>query len=126
MAGKDRILDPETGDYVSDGKGGLQTTTDLRTAVWHQVAGKRTKWVGDPDAGSDLYTFERVGNSEDTAIAAKDAMARCLQPFIESGRGADLVVDTDRAPLGRLTVVASMKDVSHGQIDVAPFTPGGP
>src|SRR5262249_39312336 len=96
MAGSDRILDAATGDYVSDGKGGYQKTTDIRTAVWHQIAGNRGQWVGDVDAGSDLWKFERTGNSLATAIAAKDAMVQCLKPFVDDGRAAQVAVSTDR------------------------------
>jgi phage gp46-like protein len=126
VPGRDRILDSATGDYLSDGKGGWQTTTDVRTAVWHAIADEREHWVGDTDAGSELWRFERVGNSQATAIAAKDAMVQCLQPFVEKGLASNLVVTTDRDPLGRLTILTSIHDVSHGPINVAPITPGGP
>lgn len=127
MAGSDRILDPATGDYVSDGKGGYLKVTDIRTAVWHQIAGNRSQWVGDPDAGSDLWKFQRVGNSLATAIAAKDAMVQCLKPFVDDGRAAQLAVGVDRdINTGRLTIVTSLHDVSAGVIPIAPITPGGP
>ena len=126
MPGKDRILDSATGDYVSDGKGSWKKTDDLRTAVFHQIAGEREHWVGDVDAGSELWRFQRTGNSTATAVAAKDAMVQCLKPFVDRGLASNLAVTVDRDPVGRLTLLTSIHDVSHGPINIAPIKPGGP
>lgn len=126
MAGRDRILDPKTGDYVSDGKGGWQETTDLRTAAWHQLADEKGHWVGDPDAGSDLWKFQRVGASVENENAIKDSVTQALKLFTDAGRAADLVVTTTRDPLGRIEADASLRDVQHGTINIAPIKPGGP
>lgn len=127
MPGRDRVIDPLTGDYVSDGRGGYKTTNNLSTAIWHQLQGKKGKWVGDPDKGSLIFTLEREPNSQGAALLAGDFTRAALQIFVDAGQARDLQVVTQRdAQKNRISLASSIVDTSHGEIDITDLIPGGP
>lgn len=125
MPGRDRKLGPD-GDYLPDGKGSYQTTTDLSTAVRHQLQGERNRWVGDPDAGSLLYTLERARNSAATSQKAQDIVKQAMQPFLDLGLATKLETIVDRDVGGRFGLSSTLHDLQHGEIDISDLLPGGP
>lgn len=126
MPGLQRKLDVN-GDYVADGKGSYVKTSDLSTPMRHQLQGQRNRWVGDFDAGSDLYQLEREGNSVGTPQIAADMVRRALKPFMDRGEAANLDIITDRDVGGRFGIQSTIHDLQHGEdVNVTELLPGGP
>jgi phage gp46-like protein len=126
MPGLDRVLDPITKDYVSDGAGSTSKTTSLMTQLHHQFYGRLDGWVGDPSAGSLLYKLERGRNSRAEADRAADYVRQAVQRFIDSGLASDLDVGVQRDGRGRWALYSSLRDLQSGAIiDLNPLLPYG-
>lgn len=120
--GRDRVLDPLTGDYVSDGQGGYETTTTIQPALVHQLKGQRSRWWGDENAGSDVWRLQTMPLNEATVVAARNFIRTAVQVFIDRGQAREPRVDVTRSPEGRLTIEASIVDVTHGELDISNLT----
>lgn len=125
MAGRDRKLNPITGDYVQDGAGGYEYTTTIATKVYHQLRTRRGSWWGDPDAGSDLYLVTDRGLSQDSVVFAKNAVRTALQRFVDLGLAKDVAVEAQADARGRLTLQSTITDIQAGELDVSDLTPFG-
>ena len=115
MPGFERILDPISRDYVSDGRGGNEKTRSARTRVFHRLQAQYARWWGDVEHGSRLYEFQRANDSADTVRALKAAVEAALQPLVEAQFIADLVVEIQRDQVGREFVYTTMRDVQTGE-----------
>jgi phage gp46-like protein len=115
--GRDRVIDPATGDYRKDGRGGYETTRSIATAVYHQLHGELDQWVGDADAGCGAFRLRRLDSSA-SMHRFKTEYEQCLQVFVDDGRAADLVVEIDRLSTGKWAVAPSLRDVQYGEITV--------
>ncbi|MFA9271081.1 MAG: phage GP46 family protein [Baekduiaceae bacterium] len=127
MPGLDRKIDPITHDYVSDGAGGYEKTSTAQTALQHQLQDELGNWVGDPDAGSNLFKFARGGNSERRAAGLRDGVRAAVKPLVDAGMVADVQVGTTRDQTGRLALQSSLRDVQSGaQVSLVPMLSVGP
>lgn len=115
MAGRDRKLDPITGDYIPDGRGGWQTTRTIQTAVHHQIHGERGRWAGDKDAGSEIHLLPKK-NTESTMQRGADVIREALAVFEADGRATDVQVAVDRDQRGRQAFRASIRDTQSGEV----------
>jgi len=126
MAGKDRALDPLTGDYVPDGKGGWKYTTLADTKCYHQLKTARNTWPGDPDAGSDYALLDRKDTDEEIARAA-DMTRDALQPLLDLNLIADLKLETGRDEGGRPVIQSTVTDTQSGaEVELTALLPYGP
>lgn len=92
MPGRDRRLDPRTGDYIPDGAGGYQHTTTIETEIQHQLKAVFGSWWGDDKAGSRLRELLTGHIDAPTRVLAKRYAQLALQPFVDAGRGRDLTI----------------------------------
>lgn len=87
MAGLDRVLDPQTKDYVLGANGAWQTTRTAATAIYHAVKGNFGQWPGDPDAGSRFFELARAKSiAAKSAIVLADISRGALKPLVDEGR----------------------------------------
>lgn len=127
MPGRDLKIDPETGDYVSDGAGGYETTTDASTAMYHQIRGNLGQWAGDPKAGSRLHEFDRaksfVSRTEREIV---DAIDQALKPLVDASLITAPEHVTERTT-DRVVTETTVRDRTTGQVidlsDVLPSLP---
>lgn len=118
MPGLNRRLDPATGDYIRDGKGGHEKTGTIETGVYHQIRGKRSHWIGDIDAGSDLYLVPRRNLDRGALTFTEGAIVRALQPFVDAGQATDVSVALHAEKGGRIVIDdASITDTQAGDVD---------
>ena len=123
MPGFDMALDPKTGDYIDDGRGGFVTTDTIATMVQHQLTVHRNGWIADPDLGCDAHLIPPKSNNS-TALRFKDAYQQALQEFVDLGLAADLVIETERdSRTGRIAIKSSMRDVQRGDINLQGLLP---
>lgn len=122
MAGRDRLIDPVTRDYIKDANGGYKTTNTIGTQIYHQLAGKRNHWCLDGDAGSDLHEGKHHGTGEDGIAFHEDAVKTALARFIENGQARDLQVEVT-AQGNRVSVDASIIDIQGAEVAVEGVTP---
>lgn len=125
MAGYDRKLDPLTGDYVDATGGEYAEVLTIETALYHQLRTELRRWWGDPRAGSDLHLAKHKGASLEGARFSDNAIRQALQPFVDDGLAADLQITVEADERGRLIIDASITDIQHGLIDLAPLAPIG-
>ena len=120
MAGRSRVIDPITRDYVTDGKGGRKTTLTAATSLYHAFQGRRDKWGGDPDHGSDVWRLARDRLTADAAQRAENAMRIAAQPFLDEGMIRSFEVRADREPAtGRILIETAAVDAQAGPIDLS-------
>jgi phage gp46-like protein len=124
-AGKTRVLDPITRDYVLDeDRGAVQVVRDARTAIYHQIQTKLGQWWGDPDAGSRMFELERAKSLLRTPIVIQDIFSEALQPLVDDGRITDPEFETERR-IDRITTSVTTTDVQTGEelelTDLLPF-----
>jgi hypothetical protein len=111
--GRDRIIDPVTGDYVSNGKGSWATTTSAMTKCYHVLKTARNTWVGRPARGADFRELER--KDTDAELARFETMvAKALQPLVDDGVIANLKTERGRDQAGRPVVNWIATDVQSG------------
>jgi phage gp46-like protein len=115
MAGRDRIIDPVTKDYVRDDNGNCETETDGRTSVYHQLTDEKDTWWGDPDAGSDLHKLARAKNGEVALARAADITRAALEPLEEAGVIDQVEVQVERDQANRLVIASQQRSVQSGE-----------
>lgn len=119
MAGRSRAIDPKTRDYISDGKGGRVMTTTVTTSLYHAFQGRRDKWGGDPEHGSDLWRIGRDRLTVDAPQRAENALRVAAQPFLDEGLLRSFEVSAERdAEHGRLIVATDAVDAQSGPLNV--------
>lgn len=122
MAGKDRLIDPVTKDYIKASGGSYKTTRTIGTQVYHQLAGKRGHWWGDHTAGSDLHEVKHHGTGADGIAFAENAGKTALARFVRDGLARDLRVEA-AANNNRIKVDASIVDIQGAEVAVTGVTP---
>jgi phage gp46-like protein len=120
--GRDRKIDPATRDYVRAG-GARATTTSIQPRVYHAVTGKRNRWAGDPNQGSELYTLTTKRLGPAFKSEAIDGLAVALEPFVSQGLARDLRITVEIDANGRALIEGSLTDVQAGPIDLSDLTP---
>ena len=97
MAGRDRQIDPKTGDYIRDAAtGSWKTTRDSSTAVYHQIKGNLGGWAGDELAGSRFHRLAQAKSSLQTPAVIEDMSRQAMAPLVEDGRITEPVLAQDR------------------------------
>lgn len=124
MSGYDRVIDPVTKDYVSDGKGGYTKTSTCQTAAYHQVQDHFAEWAGDHTAGCRAHAIKRKANGA-TMLRLKDAFHDALQVLVDNGRARDLIVKLDVDQYGRRVVSTQLTDAQAGPLDISNLLPFG-
>ena len=122
MAGRDRIIDPKTRDYVKNSTGGYETTDTIGTKLYHQLAGKRGHYWGDKDHGSDLHQVKEHGSGELGLAFAENAVKTATARMVEDGEARDLRVEATAVD-GRVSVDASIVDIQGAEVAVEGLTP---
>lgn len=120
----DRKFDPETQDFVRDGKGAFVRTETAETSMFNQMVAKRGAWWGDDQLGT-LEDGLRGLQGGDPARDAEQAFKLGLSRLEQMGRIADVtVVAIEDAP-GRLLVQTDCRDTSTGLPVTARVKSGG-
>lgn len=114
MAGLDRVIDPLTKDYVSDGAGGRQKTRDASTAIYHQFLTRLGKWIGDVDAGSRFFTLDRAKNPISSPLTIQDIATEALTPLVDAERITAPTFRSDRS-LERVITAIDVTDIQSGE-----------
>lgn len=110
---RDRVIDPVTNDYVSNGKGSWTTTTTAATKCYLALKVARNTWVGRPGQGADFHLLER--KDTDAELARAEAMLqKALQPLIEAGVIANLKTERTRDQAQRHVLNWIATDVQSG------------
>lgn len=123
--GRDRVIDPITGDYVSNGRGSWLTTTSAATKCYHQLKTARNTWVGRPGQGNDLHLLERQDTDAELA-RAEDMVRAALKPLVDAGVIANLKTERGRDQAGRQVVNWVAVDVQTGAVIAgSEVLPGG-
>lgn len=120
----DRKFDPETGDFIRDGKGSYERTPYADTSVMNQVLAKRGAWWGDPDLGI-LEDGLRELDPSNPARDAEQALKRGLGRLEEMGRIDSLEVKASEPAPGRLRVDTKFRDRSTNSVVSARVKSGG-
>jgi phage gp46-like protein len=125
MAGKSRVIDPITKDYVLDeARGTVMVVRDARTAIYHQVQTRLGQWWGDPGAGSRLFELERAKSLLRTPIVIKDIFSEALAPLVEDGRITEPAFESLRT-IDRIDTSVTTSDMQTGEelelTDLLPF-----
>lgn len=108
-------IDPTTGDYIQDGRGGFETTTTIVNRVLHQLSTDLDLWVGAADQGNDVWRLPRK-STQAMADRVAESYRAALQRLVDSGAAADLSVAVDRDQVNRFVVTVSLRDVQTGQL----------
>jgi len=120
----DRKFDPDTGDFISDGRGGYVRTATAETSVMNQVLAKRGAWWGDPDLGileDGLHELDQTRPARD----AEQAIKRGLGRLEEMGRIDSLEVKASEPAPGRIRVDTKFRDRSTTSIVRSRVQSGG-
>jgi phage gp46-like protein len=126
MPGRDRVIDPLSKDYKADANGLREMTRTARTAIYHQLLGKKGQWMGDPDAGSEFHLLSRAKNPTTSPRVIRDIMTRALQGLIDEGRITVPTYEQERT-IDRVTTSLVTIDQQSGEtldlVDLLPFVP---
>ena len=114
MAGFDRVIDPVSRDYVSDGKGGRKKTRDASTAIYHQFITQLGRWIGGPDKGSDFFKLDRAKNPLSKPMEIQDIAVAALAPLVEEERITEAVFEQDRS-IDRVLTKINVTDIQSGE-----------
>ncbi len=126
MAGLDRVIDPVTKDYVSDGNGGRLKTRTARTAIYHQLITRLGQWWGDPTAGSGFFELARSVSTLQTPRVIEDVTTQALKRLVDLGRITAPVFETERVG-DRVNHSVTVTDIQSGETlkltSLLPFVP---
>jgi len=123
MAGTDRRIDPETGDYIADGSGGYETTRSAETSVYHQIKGNLGQWAGDPAAGARFFELERASSTLLTPLVVRDMTEEALSPLVAAGLVAEPEIVTERS-IDRVAQESTITDLQSGEdMDLSAILP---
>ena len=127
MAGRDRVINPITRDYVRDeATGTSKTTRNASTSIYHQAATRLGQWWGDPKAGSLLYQLERAKSLLRTPVIIRDIFSQFLQPLIDKGAITPPSFESLRR-VDRIDTEATVLDLQSGEelklSDLLPYVP---
>ena len=127
MAGLDRVIDPNTKDYVrDDATGSVLKTRNASTAMYHQLVGIKGQWWGDPDAASRLVELERAKSLLRTPQVIQDIITQALKGLIDEGRITGPVFEQTR-DIDRIDSGITVEDLQSGETlqlrDLLPFVP---
>lgn len=109
----DLALDPITGDFIDDGRGGWLRTVYSDTSVIHQLECHYNAWWADPELGSRLH--DRDLFTAAPARLVEEEMRRALGRLVLDGRIADLEVAAVEAGAGRVDGQTRYRDVATDQ-----------
>lgn len=122
MPGLDHALDPITGDWMPDGKGGFLTTEGNESAVHHALSDKRG-WPGDEKAGSKVRDLAKM-TAPQAAAEAPNLIRGALQPLIDDGLLRDVIITVER-DRSRVFIRTEIIDAAGARVDVTHLTPFG-
>jgi phage baseplate assembly protein W len=101
-------IDPNTQDFVRDGKGGLVYAAGAETAVLHQVAIHFGEdWLA-PDDGSRLHDLQYF--TGDAAARIKTELERALTHLERRGRISEIEVTTTQTSSGLVDATTRYRD----------------
>lgn len=122
----DLAMDPITGDFVSDGRGGWKRVEDASTSVLHQLRCHHDRWWADPDLGARFFDRAIFAAAPGPEVQAETA--RALGVLVSEELIADLEVTAREAAAGRVNARTAYRVVASGQLvdAVLPILPGGP
>lgn len=108
----DFAFDPQTGDTILDGKGGIVTTDGAETQVYLQFKTVFAAWWGDPRAG--VRSFKQLGDSP-TAIQAE--YLRALDALVDAGVISNPTALAERSSEipGRVKLLTTSRDSRTGR-----------
>lgn len=120
----DRKFDPETGDFISDGKGSYVRTANADTSVMNQMLAHRGKWWGDADLGTfenglaDIDPTDPIGSAE-------QAIKRGLGRLESLGRIDSLEAEASEPAPGKVRVDTKFRDRSTNSVVSTHVKSGG-
>lgn len=124
MPGRDRKLDPLTGDYIPDGAGGWEMVDTIESEVMHRLRDRYDSFAGDPSHGSKLHLVTQGNLSNVDRLRAKGYAELALQPIVDGGRGANLKVEAKiNSADKRIEIETSITDIQSAPVDVSQVTP---
>jgi len=118
--GLDRVIDPETGDYVDDGAGGDVDTETIETAAYHQILTHLGEYWAGPEKGSEIHRVPEMSATE-ALQKAPATLTAALQALVDAGFAKDLKVEVvaDERVSGRIVGATSITDVQKGRVDLS-------
>lgn len=120
MAGRDRRINPVTGDYRPTGTGNYEYTETVETAGYHQLAGHRGLWWFDETKGSDVHLALQMNLSIATLQFLEDSVTGAFQALIDAGlaRAQRVLVDQSARRVDRALLDATLVDQNADDIDL--------
>jgi len=115
MAGVDLFLNSD-GDYDETGSGFFETTETAQPALRHQTLGRLGEWVGDPDAGREIYGLSGRNDSEREAERRRDSLERAYAKLVADGLIDDVRITIDRDKNGRFAALVKSRDTQTGGV----------
>lgn len=121
MPGLNRRIDWSTGDYVSNGRGGHETTNTVEVPAYLELTIHRRSHIADPTRGSDLHLLPMENADALTVALARDTAAAALQRLVNAGLAKNLVVDVAVSDdnEGRIIGETSIDDAMGGPVDLS-------
>ena len=119
----DRKFDPETQDFIPNGRGGYERTPNADTSVMNQVLARRGKFWGDPDLGTLENGLEDI--EFDPARDGVQAFKRGLGRLEALGRIRNLEVTAAQPAPGKVRIDTRFQDTSTSQVVTARVKSGG-
>lgn len=123
MSGKDRTVDPETGDWILDeSTGEYETSKTIQSALQHAIRIPKGSFWADPARGSRFEEIRKNGAANQaTATELEDALRSALQRFEDAGLISD--IDIQSTVTGtRVTLDSTALDASGREIDITKLT----
>lgn len=113
MPGDDLFLTND-GDLELTSEGQWRTTKAAQPSIRHQLMDELDAWVGDPGAGRRIKGINGRNNTEAEADEEAASVIDSLGLLEEEGLVADVTVETDRDPKGRIGLNIRSRDTQSG------------
>jgi hypothetical protein len=115
MPGFDLLIGND-GDFVDDGKGGLELTLTAQPSIRHQILDKLGEWIGDCEAGRDILDPGGRFSTEAELTDEADRVRAALKPLESAGIISDIDIEVDRDAQGRFGLLIRCQDTQSGGI----------
>jgi phage gp46-like protein len=107
-------INPLTGDFVRDERGGWVLTDTAETAVQLQLVHHYRAWWGAPERGSRLQD-PRSFTGANKVQAVKTEAERAMRVLEQAGRIANVEVVAEQTQPGRIAVEINARDTATGK-----------
>lgn len=106
-------INPLTGDFVRDGRGGWVLTDTAETAVQLQLVHHYRAWWGAPERGSRLHDPRVFTGNKLQAVKAE--AERAMRVLEQAGRIANVEMVVEQPQQGRIVIEIKARDTATGK-----------